>query len=61
MQWLTTLWQFAWILVALCQQKKTERATTVIVFLGMLLDGEQCLISIPVDKKIRPYSYLRGW
>ena len=49
----------------LCQQigcptaeDKTEWATQVIIFLGMLLDGRNFRISIPIDKRIKALNSL---
>ena len=37
---------------------KTEWGTTVIVFLGVLMDGENLCIAIPKDKKVRAHNQL---
>ena len=38
--------------------EKTEKATTVIIFLGLLLDGVHLIISIPLDKRNKAISLL---
>ena len=39
--------------------EKTEWATTLIIFLGILLDGERLLLSIPLDKRDKALKLLR--
>ena len=38
---------------------KTERATQLIIFLGILLDGQNLLLSIPVDKKVKAINLIK--
>ena len=38
--------------------EKTEWATMKIVFLGILLDGENCLLVVPQEKKNKALNWL---